>query len=147
EEGSPPPALDPDETVLISGGTSGLGALIARHLVAEHGIRHLLLLSRRGAAAEGAAELEADLAQLGAEGRIEACDIAEREQLAQLIDSISAEHPLGAVVHSAGVIEGGTVGETTAEGIAKMFAPKVDGAWHLHELTESLDLSAFVLFS
>ena len=75
------PGFDGAGTVLITGGTGGLGALLARHLVVRHGVRHLLLASRRGPAAEGAGELAAELAALGAQVTIAACDVADREQL------------------------------------------------------------------
>ncbi len=144
---SVPRGIDPERTVLISGGTGGLGGLFARHLVTAHGARHLLLISRSGREAQGAAELEAELTELGAEVRIEACDAADREQLAALIASIDPARPLGAVVHAAGTVADGTVEAMVAEQLHTVFAPKVDGAWHLHELTAGLDLSAFVLVS
>ncbi|HEY8809480.1 MAG TPA: type I polyketide synthase, partial [Solirubrobacterales bacterium] len=141
------PAFDGEATVLITGGTSGLGALMARHLVTEHGAGRLLLVSRRGRGAEGAAALEAELTELGAEVTIAACDSSKREQLEALLDSIPADRPLGAVVHAAGILDGGGIHEIAPDQIDRVFAPKVDGAWHLHELTRHLDLSAFVLFS
>ncbi|MEV5343870.1 SDR family NAD(P)-dependent oxidoreductase, partial [Streptomyces sp. NPDC052676] len=137
--------LDPEGTVLITGGTGTLGSLLARHLVTEHGVRHLLLTSRRGAAAEGAAELRAELAELGAEVRIEACDAADRTALEALLASV--EHPLTAVVHTAGVLDDGVVSALTPERLDRVFRPKVDAAWNLHELTRDLNLSAFVLYS
>ena len=139
--------FDPEQTVLITGGTGGLGALLARHLVGAHGARHVLLASRRGGEAPGAAELRADLETLGADVRIEACDVGERGELAALIDSIDAEHPLGAVVHAAGVLDDGTIGSLTEARLDGVLAPKLDAAWHLHELTEGMGLQAFVLFS
>ncbi len=141
------PAIDPERTVLIVGGTGTLGALTARHLVERHGARHLLLSSRSGAEAEGAEELKAGLEELGAETTIAACDASDRQALQELLASIPAERPLGAVIHAAGALDDGTV-ETLAPGqIGRVFAPKADAAWNLHELTEDLDLSAFVLFS
>ncbi|WP_449344028.1 SDR family NAD(P)-dependent oxidoreductase [Streptomyces pactum] len=137
--------LDPDGTVLITGGTGGLGALFARHLAERHGVRHLLLVSRRGADADGAAELAADLGSLGAEVRIEACDVSDREQLAGLVKSL--ERPLTAVVHAAGVLDDAVIGSLTPERLARVMRPKADAAWHLHELTAGTELSAFVLFS
>ncbi len=136
-----------DGTVLVTGGTGALGALLAGHLVAAHGVRHLLLASRRGPQAPGAAELRAELEERGASVRIAACDVTDREQVRGLLASVAPEHPLGAVVHAAGALDDGVVGSLTAERIDGVLAPKVDGAWHLHELTEGMGLSAFVLFS
>ncbi|MCS0639810.1 thioester reductase domain-containing protein, partial [Streptomyces sp. LP05-1] len=134
-------------TVLITGGTGALGGLFARHLVREHGVRHLLLTSRRGEAAEGAPELAAGLKELGAEVTIAACDVADRAELAALLTEIPAAHPLGGVVHLAGVLDDGLVGAQTPERLAAVLRPKVDAAWHLHELTRDAGLTAFVLFS
>jgi len=140
-----PAPIDPDGTVLVTGGTSGLGALFARHLAAEHGARRLLLVSRRGAAAEGVAELVAELEGLGSEVRVAACDVADRDQLAGLLGSL--EHPLTAVVHSAGVLDDGVIESLTPEQLDRVMRPKLDAALHLHELTAGQNLSAFVLFS
>ncbi|TYC16099.1 type I polyketide synthase [Actinomadura syzygii] len=138
---------DPDGTVLVTGGTGGLGALVARHLVSVHGVRHLVLTSRRGLEAPGAAELRAELAGLGTEVSVAACDVSDRQAVADLLDGIPAEHPLTGVVHAAGVADSGLIGSLSPERVDAVFGPKVDGAWHLHELTRDLDLSAFVLFS
>jgi acyl transferase domain-containing protein/short-subunit dehydrogenase/acyl carrier protein len=139
--------LDPDGTVLVTGGTGGLGALVARHLVAQHGIRHLLLAGRRGPDAEGAAELVAELTEQGARVTIAACDVAERDAVETLLARVPAEHPLTAVVHAAGVLDDGVLPALDAERVETVFRPKADAAWHLHELTAGLDLAAFVLFS
>jgi NAD(P)-dependent dehydrogenase (short-subunit alcohol dehydrogenase family)/acyl carrier protein len=134
-------------TVLVTGGSGGLGALVARHLVAEHGVDRLLLVSRRGPEAPGAAELEAELRELGAQVSLVACDVSDRQQLASLIDSIPEEHLLTGVIHAAGVLEDGVIQSLTPARIDAVLAPKSEAAWHLHELTEHLDLRAFVLFS
>ncbi len=145
-EGQPQP-LDPDRTVLITGATGGLGALFARHLAERHGARHLLLVSRSGPEAKGATELRAELQELGAEVRIAACDVAERDQLQELLASIPTAHPLGAVIHAAGVLDDALIESMGSESLDRVFAPKADAAHHLHELSKDSGLSAFVLFS
>ncbi|MET7648988.1 SDR family NAD(P)-dependent oxidoreductase, partial [Streptomyces sp. NPDC005426] len=142
-----PAPWDGTGTVLLTGGTGGVGAELARHLVREHGVRHLLLTSRRGADAPGARELLADLAAAGAEVTVSATDAGDRDALAALLAAIPSAHPLRAVVHAAGVIDDGLVGDLTAERLDTVLRPKADAAWHLHELTADLDLTAFVLFS
>ncbi|MFE7130453.1 type I polyketide synthase [Streptomyces sp. NPDC057638] len=144
-DGSAP--WDATGTVLITGGTGGLGSLVARHLVTQHGVRQLLLTSRSGLAADGAAELAAELAESGATVRVEACDVADRDALAALLAAIDPAHPLTGVVHTAGVADNGVIGAMTPDQLDYVLRPKVDAAWHLHELTRELPLTAFVLFS
>ncbi|MFD9720098.1 SDR family NAD(P)-dependent oxidoreductase [Streptomyces sp. NPDC059076] len=139
--------LAPAGTVLVTGATGALGRLITRHLVTSHGVRHLVLTSRRGAAATGASALEEELSSLGAEVSTVACDVSDRASLAALIDAIPSDHPLTAVIHAAGVLDDALVGSLTAERLESVFAPKVEAAFHLHQLTRELNLSAFVLFS
>jgi polyene macrolide polyketide synthase len=139
--------LDPEGTVLITGGTGNLGAQVARHLVTGHSARHLLLTSRSGRAASGADELVHDLTHLGAEVTLAACDVADRRALADLLARVPAEHPLTAVIHAAGVLDDATVTRLTADQIDAVLRPKADAAWHLHELTADMDLARFVLFS
>ncbi|WP_188306710.1 type I polyketide synthase, partial [Streptomyces sp. CBMA123] len=138
---------NPAGTVLITGGTGTLGALVARHLVTEHGVRHLLLTGRRGPGAPGAAELLADLAALGADARVAACDTADRAALDALLATVPAEHPLTGVVHAAGVLHDGLLESLTDDQLTEVLRPKADAAWNLHRATRHLDLSAFVLFS
>ncbi|MFI6766013.1 SDR family NAD(P)-dependent oxidoreductase [Streptomyces sp. NPDC050355] len=147
EEPAGLPVLAADGTVLITGGTSGLGELLARHLVARHGVTRLLLTSRSGPAAAGAAELAADLTRQGAHVTVAACDVADRDALAAVLDKVPAAHPLTAVVHAAGVLDDGVLTAQTPERIDRVLRPKVDGALNLHELTRDARLSAFVLFS
>ncbi|MFF2331915.1 MULTISPECIES: type I polyketide synthase, partial [unclassified Streptomyces] len=139
--------LDPQGTVLVTGGTGGLGALVARRLVTEHGVRHLVLAGRRGPDAPGAAELVAELAELGASAEAVACDVTDRGALARLISSVPDEHPLTGVVHAAGIGDNGLVESLTPDRVDAVLAAKADAAWFLHELTAGMDLAAFVLFS
>ncbi|MCP3803832.1 SDR family NAD(P)-dependent oxidoreductase [Allokutzneria sp. A3M-2-11 16] len=139
--------LDPAGTVLVTGGTGGLGSIVAKHLVAGRGVRNLLLTSRRGPGAPGTAELVAELAELGASATVLACDAADRAELSAVLRAIPAEHPLTGVVHAAGVLDDGVITALTPERVDRVLRPKIDAAWHLHELTEGFDLSLFVLFS
>ncbi|MEW1725186.1 type I polyketide synthase, partial [Streptomyces sp. NPDC093109] len=141
------PVWDPEGTVLITGGTGGLGGRLARHLVAERGVRHLLLTSRGGENAPGAVELAADLTALGAVVSVVACDVSDRAALAELLAGVESAHPLAAVVHTAGVLDDGVIGSLTPERLTTVLRPKADAAWHLHELTRDLDLNAFIVFS
>ncbi|MFV2028026.1 SDR family NAD(P)-dependent oxidoreductase, partial [Micromonospora sp. LOL_028] len=138
---------DPDGTVLVTGGTGGLGGLVARHLVRVHGVRHLVLVGRRGSGSPGVGELCAELSGLGARVRVVGCDVADRGAVAGVLAGIDVDHPLTAVVHAAGVAEAGTLTTLTPDAVSAVFGPKVDAAWHLHELTRELPLAAFVLFS
>ncbi|TDC86363.1 type I polyketide synthase, partial [Actinomadura sp. 7K507] len=144
---APAPRWDPTGTVLITGGTGGLGSLVARHLVTEHQVRRLLLVSRRGMAAEGAAEVVAELTELGAHVRVEACDVGDKASLAALLAGIDPEWPLSGVVHAAGIADNGVIGALTPERLDEVLRAKADAAWHLHELTRDMPLPAFVLFS
>ncbi|MEK8104257.1 SDR family NAD(P)-dependent oxidoreductase [Micromonospora sp. M12] len=135
-----PAPLDPDGTVLITGGTGGLGAVFAKHLAANHGARRLLLVSRRGQAPD---DLVGELAGLGCAVEVAACDVADREQLAALLDG----RRLTAVIHAAGVLDDAPVEKLTVEQMRRVMRPKVDAALHLHDLTAGQDLAMFVLFS
>ncbi|REH53970.1 malonyl CoA-acyl carrier protein transacylase [Kutzneria buriramensis] len=123
--------------VLITGGTGGLGAKLARHLVANHGVTDLVLTSRRGLDAPGAKELQEELG-----ATIVACDVSDKASLAKVITP-----DLKAVIHAAGVLDDGVISALTPDRFDKVFRPKADAAWNLHELTKDLALDAFVLFS
>src|SRR5262249_45061045 len=134
--------LDPDGTILITGGTGSLGALVARHLVTTRGARRLLLTSRRGPAAPGAAELQAELAELGAQVAIAPCDARDRDPLATLLGGITN---LTGVIHAAGVLDDGILAAQTPERVDAVLRSKVDAAINLHDLVG--DISLFALFS
>ncbi|MBS2967014.1 SDR family NAD(P)-dependent oxidoreductase, partial [Actinocrinis puniceicyclus] len=141
------PLLDPEGTVLVTGATGTLGSLLTRHLVTRHGAKNLLLLSRRGEDAPGAADLRAELTALGADVRIAACDAADRDAVAAILAAIPEDRPLTALVHTAGTLDDGIVTALDPGRFDSVLRPKVDAAWHLHELTKEARLSAFVLFS
>ncbi|QWA24590.1 SDR family NAD(P)-dependent oxidoreductase [Streptomyces sp. JCM17656] len=130
--------------VLVTGGTGGLGAVVARHLVRVHGVRSLVLVSRRGESAAGAGELRTELEAAGASVTVAACDVSDRSALASLLTGVGE---LSGVVHTAGVLDDVTVEGLTADRLHSVLRPKVDAAWHLHELTRDMNLRAFVLYS
>ncbi|MEN3586650.1 beta-ketoacyl reductase, partial [Streptomyces sp. ZYX-F-203] len=138
----------PRGTVLITGGTGALGGHVARWVV-DAGAEHVVLTSRRGAAAPGAQELRAELEAHGTRVTLAACDASDRAALAALLEQIPAEHPLTAVVHAAGVVEGNA--PTDALGIDqldRLLRAKTTSAWNLHELTaDNPEIEAFILFS
>ncbi|MBA2811303.1 SDR family NAD(P)-dependent oxidoreductase [Streptomyces sp. KM273126] len=144
--GGTPTGWRPAGTTLVTGGTGGLGAQVARRL-AEEGAERLLLVSRRGPDAPGAGDLRHELAEAGCEVDIAACDVADRDALAALLAAIPAEQPLTAVVHAAGVLDDGVLDRLTPDRFTDVFRAKTTAALHLDELTRNQDLSAFVLFS
>ncbi|MFF5563628.1 SDR family NAD(P)-dependent oxidoreductase [Streptomyces sp. NPDC012623] len=137
-------SFGPEGTVLITGGTGVLGGLVARHLVTHHGVRRVLLAGRGGVASDDLSDLTADP---DITVTVAACDAAERDQLAALLASVPERHPLTGVVHLAGALDDGLISALTPERLDTVLRPKADAAWHLHELTRDLGLSAFVLFS
>jgi acyl transferase domain-containing protein/acyl carrier protein len=136
------PLFDPDGTVMITGGTGALGRLLSAHLVGAHGVRHLLLVSRRGDAAD-----VDELTAAGATVTVAACDVADRERLATVLAGIPSRHPLTAVVHAAGDLDDALISDLTPERVARVLRSKVDGALHLHELTRDHPLRDFVVLS
>nr|WP_253208642.1 type I polyketide synthase [Streptomyces niphimycinicus] len=134
----PEPLADPDTTVVITGGTGGLGALVARHLATACGVRNLLLLSRRGMAAEGAADLAAELG-----ARVAAVDVSDRDALARALAGIR----VGGVIHAAGVLDDAVLESLTPQRVERVMRSKSTAALALHELTEDQPVSFFVMFS
>ncbi|MEU8976881.1 SDR family NAD(P)-dependent oxidoreductase, partial [Streptomyces monashensis] len=146
-ERPPVRAWVPRGTTLITGGTGGLGAHVAR-LLADRGAEHLLLTSRRGPDADGVAALVAELAERGTRVTVEACDVADREAVRRLLESVPEELPLTAVVHAAGVMQRiAPLSDLTLAEFAAVADAKVGGARHLDELLGDRPLDAFVLFS
>ncbi|MFC0105721.1 type I polyketide synthase [Kibdelosporangium aridum] len=133
-------------TVLITGGTGALGAHMARDLAAR-GVPHLILTSRRGPDAPGADQLREELTALGCRVSIVACDAADRDALAAVVDGVPADVPLTGVVHAAGVLDDGMIEDLTPARLDAMLAAKSVAAWNLHDLTVDLDLTLFVLCS
>ncbi|BBX73638.1 polyketide synthase [Mycobacterium shinjukuense] len=134
-------------TVLITGGTGMAGSAVAAHLVRRHGVANVVLVSRGGGRAEGAAELVARLRDDGARVRVVACDVADRAEVAALLAGLDPRYPLKGVFHAAGVLDDAVITSLTPERVDAVLRAKVDGAWNLHELTRGMDLAAFVLFS
>ncbi|MFD9195588.1 SDR family NAD(P)-dependent oxidoreductase [Streptomyces phaeochromogenes] len=143
-QGEPSGNFGPEGTTLVTGASGVLGGLIAGHLAAARGVRRLLLVSRSG---EVAPELVAELGELGVDTTVAACDVADRDALAELLDSVPSEYPVTAVVHAAGALDDALLGSLTPDRLSAVLRPKVDGALALHELTRDLPLTAFVLFS
>jgi polyketide synthase 1/15 len=140
--------FDPAGTVLITGGTGMVGAVLARHVVRRYGVRHVVLVSRGGVRARGAAELVAELTAAGAQVQVSACDVADRDAVVQVVGRLAGQcPPLRGVIHAAGVLHDAVITALTAERVDEVLAPKVDGAWNLHEATRGLELSVFVLCS
>ncbi|WP_433662634.1 type I polyketide synthase [Nocardia sp. CA-128927] len=142
-----PPVLDPTGTVLVTGGTGMAGSVLARHLITDHRVGHVVLVSRHGSDAPGAVELRTELAGLGAQVRIESCDVTDRGQLAQLLTSIPEQHPLTGIVHAAAVLDDGLVTDLTRQQLERVWSPKVDTARYLDELTRDHDVALFVMCS
>ncbi|MFI7315355.1 SDR family NAD(P)-dependent oxidoreductase, partial [Streptomyces hygroscopicus] len=141
------PAWRPRGTVLITGGTGGLGSYVGRW-AATHGAAHVVLLSRRGGQAPGAAELEAELTALGAGVTIAACDVTDRDQLATVLAEIPRDAPLSAVVHAAGLaLPEKPLSKMTLAEFADIGRAKIAGARHLDDLLRDRELDAFVMFS
>jgi polyketide synthase 7 len=131
-------------TVLITGGTGMAGSALAEHLVARYGVAHVVLASRSGSAAE---DLVDRLQEAGAQVSVVTCDVADRAALGALLSGLDPRYPLKGVFHAAGVLDDGLIASLTPRRVDAVLRAKVDGAWNLHELTQDLDLTAFVLFS
>ncbi|WP_043239102.1 type I polyketide synthase [Streptomyces violaceusniger] len=142
-----PAPVDPDGTVLITGGTGTLGKHVAEHLVRAWNIRHLLLVSRSGPDAPGAPELLAHLTDLGAQVRIAACDLGDPAQVAETLAGVDPAHLLTGVVHAAGALDDAMLPSQDPKRLARAWAAKAAAAAQLHTATAHLRLGMFVLFS
>nr|AQV04236.1 SwnK [Slafractonia leguminicola] len=145
---NPKPLLRTDGAVLVTGGLGDLGGRIARRLVSSHGVRDLVLTSRRGMESPGADALVAQLANLGAKTTIVSGDIADIDSLRSIMRIFTADRPLRGVIHAAGAVDSGILSSLTPQKCATTFAPKVDGLWNLHQLTkDNMDLDLFLMLS
>ncbi|KAG6354433.1 hypothetical protein INS49_004450 [Diaporthe citri] len=140
--------LDVSGTVLITGGTGGLGALLSQHVARVYGAKSLLLVSRSGMKAPEAPKLHDYLCNAGVVVQIEECDCSDREQLATLFGNNSSQGrpPVSAIIHCAGVVDDAVLSSQTPERVSRVLRPKVDAAWLLHELAPAT-VRSFVLFS
>ncbi|MEH2034150.1 MAG: SDR family NAD(P)-dependent oxidoreductase [Nostoc sp.] len=138
--------IHPDSTYLISGGLGGLGLLIAHWLV-ERGAKHLVLMGRRGTNEQSDRQIQ----QLRAEGvsvMVMQADVSVQSQVAEVLAEIGRSHPpLHGIIHAGGVLDDGVLLQQTWERFHRVMAPKVQGAWNLHTLTQALPLDFFILFS
>ncbi|WP_103529655.1 SDR family NAD(P)-dependent oxidoreductase [Streptomyces sp. SM12] len=141
-----PSAWTPTGTVLVTGGTGAIGAEVARWL-AGRGAPHLLLVGRRGERADGARELAEELTALGTTVTLAACDVSDRDALAEVLAAVPAKWPLTAVLHAAGVDGVTALDEVDADHLGTVLGAKVTGARQLHDLTREMNLEQFVVFS
>lgn len=137
----------PRGTVLVSGGTGALGGQVARWLARMDTPPHLLLVSRRGQDAPGADDLRRELTDCGATVTIASCDAGDKNALAELLGAVPEDRPLTAVVHTAAALDDGLIDSLEPAQLGRALHAKAVAAWNLHELTEDLDLDAFVLFA
>ncbi|MGQ0504513.1 MAG: SDR family NAD(P)-dependent oxidoreductase, partial [Myxococcaceae bacterium] len=133
-------------TVLITGGLGAVGQLVARQLAAD-GVQHLLLTGRRGIQTPGAKEVIAQLEALGATVTVAAVDAADSGAIKELLRALPEHLPLRGVVHAAGIFDDALLKNQTEERVERTLAPKVLGAWALHQLTRDRQLDFFILFS
>ncbi|MGW9206913.1 SDR family NAD(P)-dependent oxidoreductase [Embleya sp. NPDC055664] len=139
--------IDPEGTVLITGGTGTLGSLTARHLITRHGARHLVLTSRTGGTPE-TDTIVAELGELGAEVAVVRADASDPSRMAELFDGIDPAHPLTAIFHAAGTLADAALTNQTSEHLDIVLPPKIDAAWHLHTLGARLSPApALILYS
>ena len=133
--------------VLITGGLGDLGRRVGKWMACTHGVRDLVLTSRRGMDSPEADAVVHELAELGARATVMACDSADRDCLASVMALFGEDRPLRGVVHASGVLDDGALTALTADRFDAVYRPKLDGAWHLHQLTQDMELDLFMMFS
>nr|AFU81773.1 1-hexene synthase 2 [1-hexene ORF2 expression construct pBbS7k-hexORF2] len=143
---SQPLSLRSDATYLITGGLGALGLKTAAWM-AEKGARNLVLISRRQPS-EQAQQTIQSLEELGTQVKVLSADISVESDVANILEQIQTSlPPLLGVIHAAGVLDDGLLQQTNWERFTKVMAPKVNGTWNLHKLTQHLSLDFFVCFS
>jgi myxalamid-type polyketide synthase MxaB len=144
--GSETATIREDGSYLITGGLGGLGLKVAQHL-AQQGARYLALSGRRGAATPEAQDALRELEQSGVQVAVIQADVSRAEEVARMLEACQSLAPLRGIIHAAGVVDDGVLQQQTPERFARVMGPKVQGAWHLHALTEDVPLDFFVCFS
>lgn len=139
------PTIRPDSTYLITGGLGGLGLLTAHWLVTQ-GAKHLILMGRSEPNEEAKQQLKA-FAEAGTQVIVVQADVANTKQVAQVLDEVDEKWPLRGIIHAAGVLDDGILLQQNWARFAKVLAPKMQGAWNLHILTQTISLDFFLLFS
>ncbi|MEZ4867749.1 MAG: type I polyketide synthase [Caldilineaceae bacterium] len=139
------PQLRGDSTYLITGGVGALALQVA-HFMVEQGARRLVLVGRSAPRPAAQAQIAA-LAKMGATITVQQADVTDKAQLAHVFAALDKTHPLRGIVHCAGLLADGILSRQNWESFAEVLAPKVQGAWHLHELSQAHELDFFVLFS
>jgi acyl transferase domain-containing protein/surfactin synthase thioesterase subunit/acyl carrier protein len=147
-----PPAanmpFDIEGRYLITGGLGALGVEVAKWLITRHGVRHLVLVSRRGEEDPNTEPVRRTLAALGAEAVIRKADVTSKQDVRRLLGSINESgRPLKGVFHCAGLLDDGIILQMDWQKFERVGEPKVAGGWLLHEFTRGLDLTHFVVFS
>ncbi|MEM7125062.1 MAG: SDR family NAD(P)-dependent oxidoreductase [Chloroflexota bacterium] len=144
-----PLAFHEGATYLITGGLGALGLEVAQLLVAD-GAKHLVLTGRRGVTNDEQRQVLAELEERGAKIEVIQADITNRVEVQQLLSRCTdsgVSQGLKGVVHTAGVLDDGVLTAQTPERYEAVMRPKVNGAWHLHTLTQESNLDFFICFS
>jgi amino acid adenylation domain-containing protein/thioester reductase-like protein len=142
------PFIRTDGGVLITGAFGDIGRHLARWLVTAHNVRHLVLTSRRGKCTQGATAIVDELKQLGA-SRVDivAADVGDRKSVESVMALFNKDCALRGIIHTAGTLDDGVISSLTPQRCRTVYNPKVDGAWHLHQMTRSMDLDFFIMCS